>query len=442
MSADLNKEEFAIDRDRQDQLMRKVSWRLIPFMLVLYVVSYLDRINVSFAALQMNQDLGFSDQAFGFGAGIFFFGYCIFGIPSNLIIERWGARKWIASIMVVWGLITVCICLVQDHLQFFVLRFLLGIAEAGFFPGMIFYLTYWFPPRYYGTAVARFMVAIPLAGLIGSAVSARALEMHGFMGIAGWMWLFIVTGIPAVLLGLVVLYMMPDRPQQARWLDAEEAVLISTMVGKEAADKRESERGNSPYHMFLETLKQLAVWRFALLYFCFTISMYGFQLWLPQIIKTFGDISDSTTALLAAIPALFQALGMLIIAGNSDRTSERKFHVVAAAAITVCGLFAACSFDSAYLKMAGLCLAAFGIWGSVGPFWALTTDNLKLEYHPTGIALINSVGNLGGFAGPFIVGLVKQHSHGFGDSLLALAVASVFAGLLAATTGKRIGQDR
>lgn len=417
----------------EDQLMKKVSLRLIPFMLVLYIISYLDRINVSFAALQMNRDLGFSDEAFGFGAGIFFFGYCIFGIPSNLIIERWGARKWISSIMVVWGLITVAICLVRDQTQFFILRFFLGIAEAGFFPGMIFYLTYWFPPRYYGTAVARFMVAIPMAGLIGSAVSARALEMNGYMGMAGWMWLFIVTGVPAVLLGFVVLYMMPDRPHQATWLTAEQADQITSMVGRK---DRSASDATSPLGAFVNTLKQLPVWRFALLYFCFTISMYGFQLWLPQIIKTFGEISDSTTALLAAIPALFQALGMLIIAGNSDRTAERKYHVVAAALITVCGLGAASVFDSAYIKMAGLCLAAFGIWGSVGPFWALTTDNLKEEFHPTGIALINSVGNLGGFAGPFIVGLVKQQTHGFGGSLIALAVASTMAGILAATTRK------
>jgi ACS family tartrate transporter-like MFS transporter len=420
-----------------EQLLTRVSWRLIPFMLLLYIVSYLDRINVSFAALQMNEELGISHEAFGFGAGIFFFGYCIFGIPSNLVIERFGARRWIASIMIIWGLITVAICLVRDQSQFFILRFFLGVAEAGFFPGMIYYLTFWFPPKYYAIAVARFMVAIPLAGIIGSAVSARALSLHGAMGISGWMWLFVVTGVPAVLLGIVVLFLLPDRPHQASWLSESEAEMLTRMTGADRKGKSDkSDNADSALAVFLASLKQFVVWRQALLYFSLTVSMYGFQLWLPQIIKSFDHVDDSTTALLSAIPALFQALGMIIIAGNSDRIAERKFHVAAAAILTCFGLALAAFGAGSVLKMAGLCLAAFGIWGSVGPFWALTTDSVRVEHHSSAIAFINSVGNLGGFAGPYIVGAITQVSGGgdFAGALLALCFASVLACGLAVTS--------
>ncbi len=294
---------------------------------------------------------------------------------------------------------------------------------------MIYYLTQWFPPRHYGAAVARFMVAIPIAGGLGSLVAAQALSIDGALGIRGWMWLFVVTGVPAILLGISVLFLMPDRPHQARWLTKEEADFLTVSVGKSPGDDKQPALAT-----FFDVLKQLMVWRFALLYFSLTVSMYGFQLWLPQIIKAFGQQSDSNTALISIIPSVFQALGMVIVAGSSDRLSERRYHVVVSAACTITGLLM-CSFvHDPYAKLAGLCVAAFGIWGSVGPFWALTRDCVQRQHQATGIALINSVGNLGGFAGPYIVGLVKHYSAGFGESLIALAVASVFAAALAATT--------
>lgn len=436
--------------------MNKISLWLIPLMMVLYVISYLDRINISFAALQMNKDLNFSDEAYSFGAGIFFVGYCIFGIPSNLIIERFGPRKWVAAIMIVWGLMTIGFCQVRTPLEFHILRFLLGIAEAGFFPGMILYLTYWFPSRFYGGAVAKFMTAIPLAGILGSLIASQALGMKGVCGLAGWMWLFIVTGIPAVLMGILVLFLMPDGPHQARWLTGEEKEHLENMLSPPVDSSPESTAGGetategndqtrqatgkstpdagSAFDKFLGTVRDFSVWHCALLYFSLTVSMYGFQLWLPQIIKAFGSSNDSTTALLSAIPAVFQALGMLIIATNSDRTGERRYHVMIASAITFSGLILSCVSDIIWIKFAGLCLAAFGIWGSVGPFWALTKGTLRASSQVTGIAIINSIGNLGGFAGPVIVGYIKQQSKGFADSLIALAVASVLAALLAFST--------
>ncbi len=435
--------------DSEQQLVNKITLHLIPFMLILYVVSYLDRINISFAALQMNRDLNISDEAFGLGAGIFFFGYCLFGIPSNLVIQKFGPRRWISSIMILWGFVTIGMCFVRNQIDFCILRFVLGIAEAGFFPGMILYLTYWFPPKYHGAAVARFMAAIPLAGLLGSGVAAFALGLK-FGGLAGWMWLFIVTGLPAILLGIVVRFWLPDRPRNAKWLTAEEIVAVERMVEVDvsvpkSSDKVDPIKGSNDNEAetkggassgFFETLKDFYVWRFALLYFTLTVSMYGFQLWLPQIIKAFGSLDDTATALISAVPALFQALGMLVIAGHSDKTGERRYHIVLATMCTFLGLGVSCFGDHAWLKLAGLSLAAFGIWGSVGPFWALTTNSLKRSSHATGIAVINSVGNLGGFVGPSIIGVVKQYSHGFNDALIALAVASVLAGVIASTSPK------
>lgn len=416
-----------------DQLIRKVTLRLIPFMMVLYIVSYLDRINISFAALQMNADLHLTDEQFGLNSGIFFLGYCLFGIPSNLLIGKLGPRRWISLIMIVWGLVTVTMFLVKDSTQFFILRLILGFAEAGFFPGMILYLTYWFPAKYYGAAVARFMSAIPFAGVLGSAVAAWVLELQMF-GLAGWMWLFIVTGFPAVILGIVVLFVLPDRPATTSWLsDAEKEKLSLMLVAETKNVSTASDNGKSG---FFAAFKQISVWRFTALYLTLTVTMYGFQLWLPQIIKGFGSTNNSTTALLSAIPAVFQFVGMLLIAGNSDRTGERRYHLVAASGFTVAGLALACWAPISWMKLAGLCLAAFGIWGAVGPFWALTRANLAVKFQPTGIAIINSVGNLGGFVGPFLVGLVKQESHDFAGSLIVLAVASLVAGILAATAPK------
>jgi MFS transporter, ACS family, tartrate transporter len=426
----------------EEKLLARVSWRLLPFLLVLYIVSYLDRINLSFAALEMNTQLKFSDQVFSLGAGIFFLGYCLFGIPSNVVIKRLGPRRWISSIMVAWGLVTVAMCLVQDALSFYVLRFTLGATEAGFFPGMLLYLTFWFPPKQYGTAVARFMSAIPLAGLLGSFVAAKAFEINGLWGLEGWKWLFIVTGVPAIALGIAVVFLLPDRPHQARWLSGEQKTMLENLLASHAGEGNDAR--SSEQLSVGATLKNLVVWRFALLYFSTTVCMYGFQLWLPQIIKTFGSATNSSVAMLSAIPALMQALGMLVIAASSDRSGERRYHVVASSGITVLGLVAATYLPDS-LKLAGLSLAAFGIWGTVGPFWALTRSSLSVSAQPTGLAFINSVGNLGGFVGPMLIGLIKQltgsYAGGeFGSALLLLASTAVFTAFLAITTKVAVGK--
>lgn len=425
-------------------LLRRISWRLIPFLLVLYIVSYLDRINLSFAALEMNAALKFSDQVFGLGAGIFFIGYCVFGIPSNLLIKRFGPRRWISSIMVVWGLVTVMMCSIKDANTFYLLRFVLGAAEAGFFPGMLYYLTTWFPPRQYGVAVARFMSAIPLAGLLGSFVAARAFELSGMGGIAGWQWLFLITGFPAIALGLCVFFFLPDDPHQVRWLSKQEADRVTAAIvcgsesvaavdinGDTKADTdTKSANSVSGFSCFFSGF----IWRFALLYFSSSVCMYGFQLWLPQIIKTFGYEKSSLVAMLAAIPALFQAGGMLAVAASSDRHCERRLHIVGSSALTGAGCLIAAIASGGWLKLMGLSIAAFGIWGTVGPFWALARACLGKD-SAAGIAFINSVGALGGFVGPDLIGRIKAlNVGGFNAALYLLAGTAVLTALLAITS--------
>ncbi|HEY9757037.1 MAG TPA: MFS transporter [Oculatellaceae cyanobacterium] len=452
-----NRGETAIS---DTKLLSKVAWRLLPFMLLLYIVSYLDRINVSFAGLQMNKDLGFSETVFGFGAGIFFVGYSLFGVPSNILLEKFGARKLISTIMIIWGTITVCMCLVKSDISFYVLRFLLGVAEAGFFPGMILYLTYWFPKKEHGLAVARFMSAIPLAGVLGGVLASVVLNTHVF-GLPGWQLLFIASGLPAVLLGIAVLFFLTDDPLEAKWLSETERMRLSELLRansgalvetmsegafSESKDKSENisqppKTGSIPTSpAIFSTIKMPAVWFFATIYFSLTLGMYGFQLWLPQIIKAFGSTSDSSTALLTAIPALFQAIGMNVVGRHSDQTNERKYHLAASASTAAIALILAGYLKNPYLGLAALSVTAFGIWGTVGPFWAMPTSIFTSAQKGVGIGLINSVGNLGGFVGPYLVGAIRSNatneSTGVMYALFALAV-SLFCGSALALTFKQ-----
>lgn len=414
-------------------------------MLLLYIVAYLDRINVSFAGLQMNQDLGFDEKAFGAGAGAFFLGYFLFGVPSNVMVKRLGARRWIAAIMVVWGAISASMSLVKDVNSFYFMRFILGVAEAGFFPGMILYLTYWFPKKDHAQAVARFMTAIPLAGVLGGLISSRILLMNGVMGLPGWKWLFIITGSPAILLGIAVFIFLSDGPQDCKWLKQDEKQWLQERIARDnqvASEIDEKQAASRNSEGIWSVFASLRVWHLALLYFCLTFGMYGFQLWLPQIIKNFDKTDDSTAALLSAVPAVFQAVGMILVANSSDRRKERRFHVLASSLISGLALLS-CGFSpNPLLSLSLLCIAAFGIWGTVGPFWALPTSYLNPEARAAGIALINSVGNLGGYWGPYIVGFIKSYSSDFIYSLATLAASLVVAGLLALFVSDRRSSDQ
>ncbi len=408
-----------------EQTLAKVAGRLIPFMFLLYILSYLDRINVSFAGLQMYQDLKMTDQDFGFGLAIFFIGYFIFGAPGNMAMEKLGARRWISAIMVVWGAITMALALVNSIHSFYALRFFLGAAEAGFFPGMILYLTYWFPVKQRGLAVAKFMAAIPAAGVLGGLISSRILEMGGIFGLPGWKWLFLITGLPSILMGIATWFFLTDRPENAKWLTDEEKAWLKQEVEKE---KKNSPGKESVKLFSRDTALSLTLLSF--LYFSLTLGMYGFQLWLPKIIKGFGGLSDGQTALVTVIPAVFQALGMIAVARSSQKTGERRLHVAASATIAAIGFILTSLIANPMVALATLSLTAFGIWGTVGPFWSLATALLPPRVKAAGIGFVNSTGNLGGFVGPHIVGILKQSTGGFHAGLYTMAASLFLAGLL------------
>ena len=406
--------------------LAKITLRLIPFMFVLYIVAFLDRVNVGFAALQMNEDLGFSDTVYGIGAGIFFIGYFIFEIPSNLIMEKVGARVWIARIMLTWGVISSAMFLVGGETSFYILRFLLGVAEAGFFPGMILYLTYWFPARERARAVALFMAAIPISGVLGSPLSGALLTLDGFAGLAGWQIMFLAEGIPAVLLGIVVLFFLPDGPDEAGWLEPEERGWLRGALERE--NRIKSEHGEYTTRQALTNGK---VWLLSAIYFGVVTSVYGVSLWLPLIIEDLSGFGTFAVGLLGAIPYLAGAVGMVLFARHSDATGERRWQVAVAAFIATVGLVITGATASPVVEMAALTLAALGIYSTLATFWSLPTAFLSGTAAAAGIALINSVGNLGGFVGPYVVGFLSDSTGSFYAGLLLLAALILVAGLLA-----------
>ena len=399
------------------QVVRRTTWRLIPFLGLLYVVAYLDRINVSFAALQMNQDLGLSAVAYGTGAGIFFLGYILFEIPSNLILQRIGPRIWIARIMLSWGLISVAMALVQGEWSFYLLRFLLGVAEAGFFPGIILYLTYWFPERERARIIALFATATALAGLIGSPLSGAILEMDGLWGWRGWHWLFVLEGLPAIGLGFVVLARLPDHPAQARWLSpAERDWLITFLQQEQAAPNTQRQ------HTLIEALTSGRVWLLGFVYLCMVIGMYGLTLWLPQMLRALTPADSFRIGLLNALPFLAAILGMVAIGWHSDRRCERRWHVAGSLVLAAIGCLLASSTHQLWFALLAFSLATIGVWSVMGPFWALSTSFLSGAAAASGIALINSLGNIGGFLGPYLMGWLKQLTAEYSAGLIAVAL--------------------
>jgi ACS family tartrate transporter-like MFS transporter len=420
----------------EQELLKKITLRLIPFMFVLYIVAYLDRVNVSYAALQMNDALGFSSQIYAIGAGIFFIGYFLFEVPSNLMLHRVGARLWIARILVTWGILSSAMMFVKGIVSFYVLRFLLGVAEAGFFPGMILYLTYWFPLQSRGRAVARFMTATAIAGAIGSPISGLLLEMKGIGGLDGWQWLFLIEGIPAVLLGFVTLVYLPDGPGKAKWLNSEEKKWIA-----ETLDRERQQTATHGDHSMRDALRSARVWTFAAIYFAVIMSFYGITFWLPQIVKAFSGATNLVVGAISALPWIAATVGMVLISRNSDATRERRRHVALAAVGGSVGLVAAGLLQNPALELAALALAAVGIWGTLGPFWALSSESLAGTGAAAGIALINSVGNLGGFLGPYLVGWIRDRTSSFAIALVVLAMfplAGALITLLSSRTASRL----
>ena len=410
-----------------EALYKKIALRLIPFMMLLYLVAFLDRVNISFAALTMNADLGLSPIVYGWGAGIFFLGYFIFEVPSNLILERVGARLWIFRIMVTWGLISAAMAFVQGPASFFVLRFLLGVAEAGFLPGMILYLTTWFPQARLARFVGLFMMAVPLASAIGAPISSLILSAHGFLGLAGWQWLFIIEGLPACALGFAVLALLPDGPATARWLTEEERATVAARLAED--------RGRHVHQVRAAlgpTMVDGRVWLLCLTYFGIVVGLYGVGLWLPQIIRGLG-FSIAQVGILTALPYLASAVAMLVWGRRSDRKGERVWHVALPTLLAAAGLVAAIAVPSGWPELTALGIATVGIYATLGPFWGLPPIFLTRTAAAGGIAFINSVGNLGGFLGPSIVGWTLELTNSFHAGLAVITAClglSVVAVLL------------
>jgi len=388
----------------EQRVMRKITLRIVPFIMLLYFIAFLDRVNIGFAALTMNADLGFSPAVFGFGAGIFFLGYFLFEVPSNLILHKVGARIWIARVMITWGLVSGGMAFVQGTTSFYTLRFLLGVAEAGFFPGIILYLSYWFPAQKRAQVTAIFMAAAPISTALGSPISAALLEMHGMMGFAGWQWMFVLEAVPAVILGVVVLFWLTDRPEKAKWLSEEErGWLISTLQREQAAKQ------GTAQHSVWKGLLDKRVLALSLVYFGTSAGLYTLGIWSPQIIKTLG-VSSMTVGLLNAIPAVMAVAAMVLWARHSDKTGERSWHVIAACIVAAAGLFMAGSTASIVGVILALTIVNCGISASKPPLWSMPTLFLSGSAAAAGIATINSLGNLGGFVGPFMIGLIKQQT--------------------------------
>jgi D-galactonate transporter len=408
----------------------KVTWHILPLLFLCYVASYLDRVNVGFAKLQMATDLKLSDTVFGLGAGIFFIGYFIFEVPSNVILHRVGARIWIARIMISWGVISGAMIFVTGPALFYVMRFLLGVAEAGFFPGVILYLTYWYPANRRGKITALFMTGIALSGVIGGPLSGWIMQsLPGVYGLAGWQWMFIIEAVPSLVLGLATIAFLQDRVFDAKWLDEPEKKLIAAHVGQEESDKGEV----SMSQMFANP----RVWLCALI--SFVMGLYGVGFWLPTIIKATGVKAPLDIGLLTAIPYAVAAVAMVLVGRNADRLRERRWHLAIPGVLGAVGLLLSTVYgDNTWLAMSALTLATAGILTTLPLFWSLPTAFLGGTAAAAGIALINSLGNLAGFVSPFMVGWLRDLTHSTNSGMYMLAASLVVGALLTLTMPARI----
>lgn len=407
------------------RVRRRIAARLLPFLWLLYLIAFLDRVNVAYAALEMSHDLHFSDRVFGLGAGIFFVGYVLLEIPGALIVERWSARLWIARIMITWGIITILVGFVHTAHQFYVIRFLLGAAEAGFFPGVLVYLTHWFCRRDLAKAVASFMAALPFANFVGAPLAGRILQVHWY-GLEGWRWLFILEGIPAIVFGIVTIFFLTDWPRYATWLPPDERAWISTELEREKAVKNAVRS-----YTVAEALRHREVILLALIYFLSVTGFYGFTIWFPTILKRASGLSTSTVTLVVALPYLVALIATLLNSWRSDRTQERRWHTAGPLFIGSGALLLAI-LNSSHLwtQLGFFTVFAACVHAYQPPFWALPTITLGESAAAASIGLINAFGNLGGFVGPFILGSVVTRTGSFTYGLIWLLANLVVAGFV------------
>jgi ACS family tartrate transporter-like MFS transporter len=418
-----------MDTALERRTMTKVAWRLLPLIVVIYFVAYVDRTNVGFAAISMNQDLGFTTYVYGWGAGIFFLGYALFEIPSNVMLHRIGARVWIARIMLTWGIVSGCMALVVGATSFLTLRFLLGVAEAGFFPGVLLYFTYWFPKTYRARVISALFLAVPGSNAVAAAVSGLLLQLDGVLGLAGWQWMFLLESVPAVLLAPVVLVTLTDRPADAQWLRPDERVwLVERMTAEgQALQGQQAERP------LLNVLADRRVLALSMIYLTIVTATYGITFFLPLIVKAHG-LSNVNTGLTAAVPYVVGTIGMVLWAQSSDHWQERRWHFVVACGLAAIGLISAGRASSLTAAIAAMSVAAVGLYGSKPAFWPLPSTFLTGVGAAAGIAMVNSIGNLGGFVGPYIVGWLNDRTGRYDAALYFLAGCAMASALIALAT--------
>lgn len=414
----------ALSAAQAEQLYRRVTWRLIPFLFACYICAYLDRVNVGFAKLRMAEDLAFSETVYGLGAGIFFLGYFFFEVPSNLLLHRIGARRTIARIMVLWGLISAAMALVEDVTSFYALRFLLGIAEAGFFPGVILFLTYWFPARRRGRVTALFVTAVAISTVIGAPLSGAIMaSFEGHAGLTGWQWLFILEGLPSVLMGLAALFFLDDGPAHARWLsDGERTHLLAAI---------EAEQSGVVHHRVADGLRIPAVWWLCAVYFAFVLGLYGLNFWLPTIIRELGYVDLLDIGLITALPFGVASVVMVLVARSADQHDERRWHIVIPALLGALGLLLSVLWAAhPALAILALTFGTCGVLSAIPQTWNIATAILGGGAAAAGIAVINSVGNLSGFVAPYAMGWLKDATGSTDTGVLLIAFFQVVGALL------------
>ncbi len=410
----------------EDSVYRKVFWRIVPFLMLCYVVAYLDRVNVGFAKLQMGQDLGFSETIFGLGAGIFFAGYFLFELPSNLLMHKIGAKIWIARIMITWGLISAAFVFVSTPTEFYFMRFLLGLAEAGFYPGVILYMTYWFPAHRRAKIVAVFMSAIPVAGIFGNPLSGWIMDsFQSTGGWSGWQWMFIIEAVPALLVGVAVIFFLDDSIEKAKWLTADEKKYLAREVEKD------HHHGDKGPHSVAAVFQDGRIWMMCLIYFTFVMGQYGLTFWMPTLVKATGIKGNLNIGLLSAIPFICAIVAMNVCGRSADARRERRWHQIVPALVGAVGFTVAASFaDNVVVSIVFLSMAAAGVLTCAPLFWSLPTAFLTGTGAAAGIAVINSVGNLAGFASPYMIGYLKDLTHSTQVGMYVLAGMLVLGAIL------------
>src|SRR5215475_13203886 len=424
--------ENTVQISMADRVRRHVSFRIMPYLFLLYIIAFIDRVNVGFAKLRMKEALGFSETVFGFGAGIFFIGYFLLEILGTLIVERWSARKWIARIMITWGIFAIWMGFVTTEWEFYTVRFLLGLAEAGFFPGIIVYLSHWYRYEDRAKAVAMFMSAIPVAQLIGAPMSGLIMERVNWHGWAGWQWVFILEGVPAIIFGIITIFYLTDRPHQAKWLQEDERKWLTEELERERQEKKKA-RPLSAW----QALHQREVVMLLSVYFLAVNAYYGFTFWLPSILKESG-VSNLTVTLISVIPFSLGLIAMLLVGWDSDKTGERRWHTALPILIACLGfVFAIASGGNLALIVTSFCVVSIGAHSYLPSFWAMPTAFLTESAAAAAIGLINSVGNLGGFVGPIALGYLKDKTGVYSSGMALLSASLLCAGLLVLAINRR-----